>query len=157
MIEIRLLILDQARTTGYAVFDDNSLTEYGTIELGKKDEIYENLLLSAKEKVRDLINKTQADILVIEDIQQQNQNVGTYKKLAMLMGVLICLFHEVNKPYCIVPPTRWKSFAQIKGKKRIEQKSNTMLFVKEKFGLEDVTEDTADAISMGFFAMNTLS
>jgi len=150
------LAVDQAKTTGYAVFDNGKLTEYGTVELGKKNDIYENILLSAKHVIGNLIVKVQADVVVIEDIQQQNQNVGTYKKLAMLMGVLLCLFHEINKPYEIVPPSRWKAYCEIKGKKRQEQKENTVLFVKEKFGLDDITDDMADAISLGWHTVNTL-
>jgi len=79
MIVIRVLILDQAKTTGYAVFENKNLVEYGVVELGKKDDIYENILSSAKTKIGNLIEKTQADMIVIEDIQQQNQNVSTYK------------------------------------------------------------------------------
>lgn len=151
-----MLILDQAKTTGYAVFEDGKLIKYGVVELGKKNDVYENILLSAKQVIGNLIEKVQADIVVIEDIQQQNQNVGTYKKLAMLMGVLLCLFHEINKPYEIVPPSRWKSYCEIKGKKRQEQKENTLIFVKNKFGLEDITEDVADAVSLGWFAVNNI-
>jgi len=118
--------------------------------------VYENILLPAKQTIRNLISKTQADIIVIEDIQQQNQNVDTYKKLAMLMGVLLCLFNEIDKPYEIVPPSRWKSYCEIKGKRRSEQKENTVIFAKDKFELEDITEDEADAVSLGWFAANTL-
>ena len=153
---IRVLILDQARTTGYAVFDNGKLTEYGMVEFGKKSDIYENILLSAKHVIKNLIERVQADVVVIEDIQQQNQNVGTYKKLAMLMGVLLCLFHEINTPYEIVPPSRWKAYCGIKGKKRNEQKENTIAFVKDKFGLEDITEDIADAVALGWFSVNSL-
>ena len=151
-----MLILDQAKTTGYAVFEDGKLIGHGMVELGKKSDVYENILLSAKQVIGNLIEKVQADVVVIEDIQQQNQNVGTYKKLAMLMGVLLCLFHEINTPYEIVPPSRWKSYCEIKGKKRQEQKENTLIFVKDKFGLGDITEDIADAVALGWYAVNTL-
>jgi Holliday junction resolvasome RuvABC endonuclease subunit len=75
--------------TGYAGFDNGELIDYGTIEIGKRSDIYENILHSARSKLLGLINKVNADLVVIEDIQQQNQNVSTYKKLAMLMGVLL--------------------------------------------------------------------
>ena len=153
---IRVLILDQARTTGFAVYDDNLLKDYGTMTLGRKSDLYEDILYVANQKIKKLIHENQIDFIVIEDIQQQKQNVSTYKKLAMLMGTLLCLFQEMNKPYEIVPPTRWKSFCKIKGRKRIEQKANTILFVKEKFGLENVTEDEADSIAMGFWAVNNI-
>jgi Holliday junction resolvasome RuvABC endonuclease subunit len=154
--KIRILAIDQAKTTGYAVFENNELVEYGIIDLGKKTDKYENILYFARQEISRLIDNVKADIIVIEDIQQQNQNVSTYKKLAMLMGVLLCLFQENNVSYDIVPPTRWKSFCKIQGRKRQEQKDNTVLFVKERFGLNDVTEDMADAISIGWFEINSL-
>jgi len=150
------LAIDQAKTTGYAVFEDGGLIDYGIIELGRKTDKYENILFSARDKISGLIEQTKADVIVMEDIQQQNQNVSTYKKLAMLMGVLLCLFQENNLTYDIVPPTRWKSFCKIQGRKRQEQKDSTVKFVKEYFGLDDVTEDMADAISLGWFKVNDI-
>ena len=154
--EIRLLAIDQAKTTGYALFENGILVDYGAIEIGRKNDIYENILLSARIKLNELLHRMNADMVVMEDIQQQNQNVSTYKKLAMLMGVLLCLFQENRIMYDVVPPTRWKSFCKIKGRKRQEQKDNTVLFVKELFGLTDITEDMADAISLGWFGINNL-
>jgi len=153
---IRILAIDQAKTTGYAIYDEGVLVGHGAITLGRRDDIYEDILFCAKEKVRRFIDSTKADYVVIEDVQQQKQNVKTYKKLAMLMGVLLCLFQEINKPYLVVPPTRWKSFCGIKGRKRAEQKANTISFVNEKFGLEGITEDMADAVALGYFAVNNL-
>lgn len=150
------MAIDQAKSAGFAVFENMDLIEYGVVVLGRRSDVYEDILFSAKQKIRELIEKTQADIIVIEDIQQQHQNVSTYKKLAMLMGALICLFQEMNKPYEVVPPSRWKSFSEIKGKKRTEQKENTLLFVKERFGIEGVAEDTADAVSLGWYAVNNI-
>ena len=156
LMNIRILAIDQAKTTGYAIFDNRKLVEHGAIELGRRDDIYENILFTAMEKIRGFIDRAGVDYVVIEDIQQQRQNVKTYKKLAMLMGILICLFQEMNKPYLIVPPTRWKSFCGIKGRKRAEQKANTILFVHEKFNLDSVTEDMADAIALCWFAVNNI-
>jgi len=133
------------------------LIDYGSIELGRKSDLYENILFPAKEKIKDLIELSKVNKVVIEDIQQQNRNVGTYRKLAMLMGVLLCLFKELGMPFEVVPPTRWKSFCKIKGKKRVEQKENTVAFVQDKFKLSDLTEDMADAISLGYYAVSSLS
>jgi Holliday junction resolvasome RuvABC endonuclease subunit len=72
------------------------------------------------------------------------------------MGVLICLFQERKIPYDVVPPTRWKSLCKIPGKKRAEQKENTIQFVKDKFNLDDITEDAADAIAMGWAWINSV-
>ena len=149
---IRILAIDQAKTAGYAVFEDGELMEYGTLVIGRKADVYESILFSAREKIGGLIRETKADMVIIEDIQQQKASVSTYKKLAMLMGALVCLIQEYRLPYDIVPPVRWKSFCGIKGRKREEQKDNTVRFVAEKFNIIGVSEDIADAISMGYFA-----
>jgi Holliday junction resolvasome RuvABC endonuclease subunit len=156
VVTIRILALDQAKTTGYSVFDNGILVDYGKIELGKYKETYENILFPAKEKINKLIETTKADVVVIEDIQQQ-QNTLTYKKLAMLMGMLICLFKEIKIPFYIVPPVTWKAFAKIKGVRRTEQKKETIKFIKKKFSIKDITEDMADAISIGYWAIKNIS
>ena len=139
------------------MFDNSNLIEHGTIELGKKNELYEDILFQAKQIMKEFIEQMNIDIIAIEDIQQQRQNVKTFKKLAMLMGVLICLFEEIKKPYFVIPPTKWKSYCNIKGRKREEQKANTILFVQDKFGLNDITEDMADAICLGYYIVNNTS
>ena len=138
------------------MFDNDKLERYGIIELGKKSMVHEDMLFCTKEKVQALIHELEADYIVIEDIQQQRQNVKTYKKLAMLMRVLVCLFQEMGKPHMIVPPTGWKSFCGIKGKRREEQKVNTIMFVEAKFGLEGITEDIADAITLCWYGMENI-
>ena len=150
------MALDQAKTTGWALFENGSLASFGAIELGKHGELYESILAHAKEKVRGLVVSLggHIDCVVLEDIQMQKQNVTTYKKLAMLLGVLMCLFQEVGISCITVPPTRWRSSNGIGGRKRAEQKENTALFVKEKFGLTDVSEDMADAIALGWYGVN---
>ena len=156
VVVIRVLAIDQAKTAGFALFDGDRLKKYGTVELGKKSKVYEEMLFEAREKVRLLIKELKADYIVIEDIQQQRQNVKTFKKLAMLMGVLVCLFQEMDLPHMVVPPTRWKSYCGIKGKKRDEQKANTILFVEKKFELEGITEDIADAISLCWYGVENM-
>ena len=156
VVSVKIFAIDQAKTAGYALFVDGRLERYGTIELGKKSVVYEDMLFSAREKVRGLVLEMEADFILIEDIQQQRQNVKTFKKLAMLMGVLVCLFQEMGKPHMVVPPARWKGYCGIKGKKRDEQKANTILFVEGKFGLDGITEDIADAVSLCWYGVENI-
>ena len=112
-------------------------------------------MLPAYEFAKNLIDKTRADRIVIENIQFQS-NMATYRKLALLQGVLICLFSKIDIPYMVVESSRWKSFCGIKGRKRQEQKENTKIYVKAKFGI-DVSDDIADAIAMGVYVINNYS
>lgn len=55
----------------------------------------------------------------------------------------------------LIPPVAWKGHCEIKGKKRAEQKANTIKMVRQLYGL-DVSEDVADAIGIGRYATETL-
>ena len=108
-----------------------------------------------------MIEKWNPDLVVIEDIQLQTYKktadeavdaVVTYKKLAYLQGVLINYFFENNIPYKIVSPAKWKSFSQIKGNKRIDQKRNAQLKVKSLYDI-NVSQDESDAILIGRWAV----
>ena len=143
-------MFDQAKHCGWALFENNKLIEYGVEKLGDEKTTYERILHPATKFAKRLIEKTKADMVVIENIQYQS-NMATYRKLALLQGALICLFDENDILYSIVEPSKWKSFCKIKGKKRQEQKENAIKFVKENFDI-DVTSDEADAICMGVWS-----
>ena len=162
---IRVLALDQAtKTTGWAIFDGNTVIKFGTItfDKGEADERInqiENWLLS-------MLAIWRPDRVVLEDIQLQPQksqrnwehddgnsimNVLTYKSLAWLQGVLInCLFKNEIK-YELVPPAVWREDSHITGKYRADKKKSAQLKVKEWFDL-NVSNDEADAICIGKYA-----
>lgn len=106
------------------------------------------------DNIVELINTTQLDFIVLEDVQFQN-NYATFQQLSQLQGVIISILFERNIGFQFVQPTKWKSYCNIKGKKRIEQKANTIQMVKSKYNL-DVSEDEADAIGIGVWASNNL-
>lgn len=149
---MRILALDQSTAlTGYAIFTNQNLKESGIFK--PTGELFERIH-QIKEYIRELIQDNSIDYVFIEDIQYQ-KNQKTYKILANLLGVLINLFVELEIQFEIVPPSRWKSWNGIKGRKRAEQKRNTIEKIKEIFGRE-ATEDEADAICIGLYALYVL-
>jgi Holliday junction resolvasome RuvABC endonuclease subunit len=102
--------------------------------------------------IKNLIDKTNPDYICLEDCQFQN-NYRTYQQLSVLQGTILALLFERNIPFTIIEPSAWKSFSLIKGRKREEQKANTIQMVKKKFNI-DVVEDVADAIGIGVWAIN---
>lgn len=104
--------------------------------------------------IKEVLNDKASDYVVIENVQYQN-NYNTYCQLSQMQGVIFNLLFERDIPFCLVQPTKWKSFNGIKGRKRVEQKANTIQMVKSKYGL-DVTEDEADAIGIGYWAINNI-
>lgn len=105
-----------------------------------------------------MIDKWQPDFITIEDIQLQRangerENVLVFKKLAWLQGVLMNYFREIGMEYDVVPSVTWKSYNEVKGKTRTDQKKNAQLKVKRFFDIS-VTQDEADAILIGRYAAN---
>ena len=108
-----------------------------------------------RERVVELLDKYKADYVVLEQVQFQ-QNYRTYSQLSQLQGVLFSVLFEKDIGFCLVEPTKWKKYSNIKGRKRVEQKQDTIQKMKEKYNINDITEDMADSIGIGTWAVNNL-
>ena len=118
----RLLALDQAKTSGYAVFVNDKLEHYGKFTYD--DENVGLRLVKIRNKIIELIEEYDINELAFENIQMQNGNVVTFKTLAEIYGVIHELAEELQIPYTIVGASTWKSTLDIKGKDRQAQKRN---------------------------------
>lgn len=149
---MRIIAFDQATNiTGWCIFDNKKLLNYGIIDTSKFKSVDEKISKQKKE-IQKLIKKYKPELFAIEDIQYQ-QNQYTYKILAELLGVISNTFFENEYPFVIISPSKWKSYCNIKGRKREEQKVNAIQFVKDKFNI-DVISDIADAICIGWYTAN---
>jgi hypothetical protein len=156
----RLLVFDQAvNTTGWAVFDDNALVQYG--KFSSKGSTSEEKINFVKNKVRGMIVAWRADYIVLEDIQLQNFEdetvntigVTTFKSLAWLQGVLINLFYEMGAEYRLAHTGTWRKHCGIKGRSRADKKKSAQLLVEEFYG-KKVSQDEADAICIGRYGLS---
>ena len=152
---MRLLALDQSsKISGYAVFENDKLIAEGYFSLCASDPIEQrlNALLAELNKIyRDY----EFDKLVFEDIQLQAGNVKTFKTLSYVQAAIIIWCYNNDIKYSISAPSHWRSIIKDKcgvsfGRKRAEQKQAAMDFIKEKYNLDNPTEDTCDAICIGF-------
>jgi len=116
---------------------------------------------------KDLIRAKDIDVVFIEDTQLR-QNVQSFKKLAQLQGALINLFEGLAVQYESVPPTRWQSYCGARGRTYKETKEIvtpgpkaskmlSMEFVRDQFGIETDNDNLADAICIGWFAVNQIT
>ena len=152
---MRLLALDQAsRVSGYSIFEDGKLVDYGKFEL--TDDDLGKRLVKYRKKIESLIEKYDVDEVAFEDIQMQTQinNVQTFKVLAEIFGVTQEYLAEQGHSYQVISSNTWKSQLNIKGKKRDEQKRNAQAYVLNTYGIK-VTQDEADAICIGTCASQT--
>ena len=149
---MKILALDQStRVTGWAVFADGALQEYGKFDAENAGADIGKRLTYIREKVKALIDKHGIQKILIEEIQLQNtvgNNVVTYKKLAYVQAVLIQMLDELKLPYEVIASSSWKSTLGIKGRARAEQKKNAQEFITKIYNIK-VIQDIADAICIG--------
>lgn len=141
------LSIDQASTkSGYSVMVNGELKVYGLIK-ATGDSM--NRLFMMTEVVNYLIDNYTPDYIGLENVQYQS-NPQTLILLSKLLGMLENLCYSKNIKYGVIAPKTWKSICGIKGKKRKEQKENTVNFIKDNYKIE-VIEDIADAISINHY------
>lgn len=145
-----ILALDQSsHITGYAIFKDRALVDYGKLDLQNPN--IDIRLVQLRQFIIELINKYNIDYVVYEDIQQQNNianNIQTFKALSEVFGVVSELLEELGVPHSPVASASWKSTLEIKGKSRSEQKRNAQQYVQDNYGIKP-TQDECDAICIG--------
>lgn len=141
-----LLALDQASlTSGFAVFKDGKLYDYGKFTFS--DDDIAKRLVKIRNKVIELIEQYEITEVAFEDIQMQN-NVETFKVLSEVYGVILELLQEKEIKYAIISSNTWKSTLGIKGRARAEQKRNAQQFVLDTYNVKAI-QDTCDAICIG--------
>lgn len=147
---MKVLAFDQASIkTGFAVFEDITLTGYGVIDLSKE----KSAAIRAGAMITEmyaLIEEHKPDAIVMEDVAMQ-RNVATLVTLARLQGALMAYCYQHNVAGSIFKSSEWRKLLQFKqGNKvpRARLKQQAQEFVEKGFGLQ-VSEDEADAICIG--------
>ena len=147
---MRVLSLDQStRITGWSLFEDSQYVKSGVINLCKTKDTEERSKQMAVE-ICQLIESTNPDVTIIEEVQQQS-NVSTVIKLARIQGVAIgfCAAHNIDLH--ILTPSRWRAALNYKqGPKvrREELKQQSRDFVTNSLGLDIKSEDENEAIAI---------
>lgn len=146
----RLISIDSSSTkTGWAIFDNGILSDYGVIDLHKEsnsDTRLENMVSS----IWDLLSSNEPDIIVIEKLNV-GRNLQATRLLSKIIGAVYC-YSVLNKDvfYFEIQPSQWrkKLGMQASGRKREVYKKMSIDYVKEKYNI-DVSDDTSDAICAG--------
>lgn len=148
----KILALDQSsRITGWAIFDNGKLVNYGKFSAEVVGANIGDRLEFIRNKIRKLIEDNQVEEVIMEDIQMQGNivnNVQTFKVLAEVFGVVSELLVEMKIPQSAVLASSWKSALGIKGRARAEQKQNAQKLIAKIYNIS-VIQDIADAICIG--------
>ena len=143
------LSLDQSlASTGWAVFKDSELVDFGVFQVPKTKPMDVRLMQIQKE-VSELYARFEFDEVFFEDIQMQAGNALTYKHLAYVQAALMLWCGNMDIDYDILAPSHWrKVLGGSFGRKRVEQKQHAINLVKDWYDTE-VSSDEADAICLG--------
>ena len=146
--EYRILAVDQAtHVSGYAVFSNKDLIDYGTFKTTVEDQI--ERCIQVKQWMISLIDQYEIDFVGLEGIQYQTAaGVTTFEALARLQGILAATCVEEKIKYKIVNTNTWRDHCGVKGKTRPDKKRSMQRLVNEWFGI-NVKDDIADAIGIG--------
>lgn len=143
--------LDNAlQVSGWSVWNDDKLIEYGTFKTKNTDPI-EKRLGTIWQELDKLLEQYEFDHLFFEDCQKQ-QNVETFKKLCYVHAAILLWCYWKNVPYTILSPSHWRSVLKDKygksfGRARAEQKKAAQELAESLCGVS-VSSDEADALSI---------
>ena len=155
----RVLGLDAATgITGYSIFDNGTLVNYGVYKIDKSLPTEERIN-NVKKWLIAAIQEWEPDYIGLENIQLQtfgkngNYQVETYRALANLQGVIIDTIFEHEIPFGLIYSSTWRKYCNISegNTHRENKKKQAQEKVKEWYN-QDCTQDEADAICIGKYA-----
>lgn len=160
----RILALDAATgITGYALYDDKVLVNYGTFKTSAMLPAVERIN-AMKNWLKAALKEWEPDFVGIENIQLQKYGpsaaqaqVKTFQTLANLQGVILDTIFEACIDSDLVYPSEWRSYCGIGDgdQHREARKKAAQAKVKIWYDLQ-CTEDEADAICIGKYFCNKI-
>ena len=148
----RIVAIDNAtKHAGIAVFDNGKLVHYELATF--EGETIDRLIANRNYIANKIIKQWKPDLVVLEDIQLQD-NVQTFKYLAMLRGSTEVVLRENSINYEIVLSAKWRSHFMISGK-RVAEKAQAIDKVMSMYSVI-VSDDIAEAILIGKYAVDAI-
>lgn len=151
---MKTLSLDlSSKSSGWSVFDEKELHEYGCITSASTDLIKRIHIMT--DNIQELIKKYNINKVVVEEVRPEmgTQNIKTHRALMWLQAAVAIMLHDEYKLELeYIYPSEWRKICGIKtggGIRRETLKQRDIEFVKNKFNL-DVNDDIADAIGIGY-------
>lgn len=150
------------KSTGYAVFKDKELIDYGLVKA--EDEDWRRRISIQGPKLTELLSKYHPDKIYMEDVPLKSQNPLTLVQLGAVQGFFYGLSVTFDVPIVFIKPSNWRSpmglFDGTKaGTKRAEMKRKSVEKANELFGLNLVwkspsstknMDDISDAILVAY-------
>lgn len=147
--------------TGYSVFEDGRLVDYGAI--APKGNDWRERVMQESLTLRDILSAYKPDVVCAEAIPLKPGN-KTLEKLGAVHGVLLCLCAELNLKPVFLLPSEWRKKIGAfdgtrEGMKREMLKEKAILMANEIFDLNLIwaganskksQDDIAEAILIAY-------
>lgn len=160
---MKILSLDlSTKSSGWAIFEDTKLIDYGCITSSSTDLIKRIKVMV--EELKKIIDNNDINKIIAEEVRPQGGfgagNIQTHRALMWLQAGIAFMLHDNYKNLTLefIYPSSWRAACGIKngrGIKRENQKQQDIDFVKEKFNIF-VNDDIADAIGIGYSQIKTI-
>lgn len=159
-----ILSLDASTTsTGWAVFHDGLLLDYGCIK--PQGEGWRDRLIHQDALISDLIIRYRPNQIVVEDVPLKSSNAKVLIILGAVQGFLCGLVARHGLTIKFVPPSTWRSSIGLftgdrEGTTRKELKRKSVEKANKIFGLNlrwvsmnsgKNDDDISDAILLGYY------
>jgi Holliday junction resolvasome RuvABC endonuclease subunit len=159
---MNILSIDAStKSTGWSVFADKELVDYGCITASSTDLI--KRIHKMVDELQIIIQKYNVQKIILEEVRPESgdigsQNIKTHRALMWLQGALAIMAHDIcgDPEFIYLYPSEWRKVCGIKtgsGVRRDVLKLRDIEFVKNKFNI-NVNDDIADAICIGFAHLN---
>lgn len=151
---MNILSIDAStKHSGWAIFKDEKLQNYGDIKASSTDLV--KRIYKMVNELKTIISENSINKIILEEVRPEDnsQNIKTHKALMYLQAAIVFMVHD-NYPNIKIEylyPSEWRKACGIKtgsGVRRESLKPKDIAFVKKIYDL-DVNDDIADAIGIG--------
>lgn len=117
--------LDASTTcTGYGVFENNKLIDYGAIK--PKGEHWKDRLINEGPVLRELFEKYRPDQIYMEDVPLMGKQMSTLVILGAVQGYILGIAVSMGIPIKFVLPSVWRSHLGLYDGTKTGQKKDMM-------------------------------
>ena len=134
--------------TGWAIFSDNIIVDYGSIRAKSGLELQDKILFITT-KLREIIQKYNIKKAAIEDSYVNMRNPYSSLKLSSLRGGMIVLFQTFNIEIILYSPTRIKKLLCDNGHASKEEVSSKVFEItKVRIRSKDINDAVATCLCL---------
>lgn len=145
-----IISLDEStKSTGFAVFKNNELIDYGAIQENSKDVL--ERVNDILDRINSMIDEYKPNIVIVENVQI-TMSAPTAKALMGLQFAIELMCYKTNIECTSIRTAHWRKVLGLSNSpklKRTDKKKEAMEYVKNKYNIDEKIDDVTDAICIG--------